>query len=194
MAASSGPEPAPAARLQAEVGRLLKSQVVDYRYTPGGWSVSARGVLTLAGGRTVFAKLGDVPDTARALRDEIGAYRLLGPRPFMPRLIAADPEVPVLVVEDLSRAVRVPPWTERSLRDFHRLCDELASTPAPAGLPALQSEIEGDGWERVALDPVVAGRVLPPAWLERNLPALREAQRNADAEGSSLVHTDLRSD
>lgn len=181
-------------RLRTEVGRLLKSRVVDYRYTPGGWSVSVRGVLRLAGGDTVFAKLGDVPDTASAIRDEIGVYRLLGPRPFVPRLIAADPRVPLLVIEDLSHAHRVPPWTAHALRDYRRLCEELASTPAPAGLRALKSDVEGEGWERVAADPAPAAQVLTPAWLERNLHELQEAQRRAHAEGSSLVHTDLRSD
>ncbi|MBO0708150.1 MAG: hypothetical protein J2P44_07280, partial [Candidatus Dormibacteraeota bacterium] len=165
MAASSGPEPSAVARLRTEVGRLLGGQVGEYRYTPGGWSVSVRGVLTLGDGRTVFAKLGDVPDTAGALRDEIGVYRLLAPRPFMPRLIAADPEVPVLVLEDLSQALRVPPWTARSLHDYRRLCEELASTPAPAGVRDLQSWIEGDGWEDVATDPRPAMHVLAPAWL-----------------------------
>lgn len=182
------------ARLCHEVGRLLGSRVIDYRYTPGGWSVSVRGVLRLAGGRTVFAKLGDVPDTAAALRAEISAYGLLGPRPFMPRFIAADPDVPVLVIEDLSHARHVPPWTGQTRGAFGRLCDALAATTAPAGLPDLEPEITGDGWERVGADPAPAHRVLPAAWLERNLPLLCDAQRQARTTGSSLVHTDLRSD
>ena len=194
MAASSGPEPAAVGRLCDEVGRLLGCRVIDFRFTPGGWSVSVRGVLTLAGGDTVFGKLGDVPDTASALRDEIRAYGLLGPRPFMPRFIAADPQVPVLVIEDLSRALRVPPWTVQTLDAFRRLCQELAATTAPTGLPALEPEVVDDGWVRVAADPAPAARVLPAAWLERNLPTLCDAQRQAHAAGSDLVHTDLRSD
>lgn len=194
MAASSGPERGSVACLRQEVARLLDAEVAGYRYTSGGWSVSVRGVLTLAGGRTVFAKLGDVPDTVSALRDEIRAYHLLGPRPFMPRLVAADPAVPVLVIEDLSRAGRVPPWTAGALRDYRRLCQELASTTAPDGLPPLEPEVVGDAWERVAADPAPARRVLPADWLDRNLPALRDAQRQARAGGSGIVHTDLRSD
>lgn len=167
---------------------------MSYRYTPGGWSISARGVVTLADGRTVFAKLGDVPDTVLALRDEIANYRLLGSRPFMPRLIAADAGVPLLILEDLSDAARVPPWTPRALDGYRRLCDELAATAPPAALHPLEGLIEGDAWERVAADTEPARRVIPAVWLEQNLPALLGAQRRARAEGSSLVHTDLRSD
>ena len=194
MEASSGPELTAVARLRREVARLLGTAVTGYRYTPGGWSVSVRGVLTLADGRTVFAKLGDVPDTARAVRDEIAACRLLGRHPFMPRLLAEDSAVPLLVIEDLSRARRVPPWTAPTLDDFRRLCEELGATPAPPGLISLDTEVSGDGWERVAADPTPARRVLSATWLERNLPLLLAAQRRARAVGSSLVHTDLRSD
>ena len=194
MEASSGPEPAAVARLRRDVARLLGTEVTGYRYTPGGWSVSVRGVLTLADGRTVFAKLGDVPDTARAVRDEIAAYRLLGRHPFMPRLVAEDSAAPLLVIEDLSRARRVPPWTVPTLADFRRLCEELGATPAPPGLISLDTEVRGDGWERVAADPTPARRVLSATWLELNLPLLLAAQRRARAVGSSLVHTDLRSD
>ena len=141
MEASSGPELTAVARLRREVARLLGTAVTGYRYTPGGWSVSVRGVLTLADGRTVFAKLGDVPDTARAVRDEIAACRLLGRHPFMPRLLAEDSAVPLLVIEDLSRARRVPPWTAPTLDDFRRLCEELGATPAPPGLISLDTEV-----------------------------------------------------
>jgi hypothetical protein len=194
MEASSGPEGRGVARIRREVARLLGTEVTAYQFTPGGWSVSVRGVLTLAGGQTVFAKLGDVPDTAHALRDEIAVYRSLGRRPFLPRLVAEDHDVPLLVIEDLSGATRVPPWTAATLNDYRRLCAELGSTPAPASLIRLETETEGDAWERVAADPIPASRVLPATWLERNLPALLAAQRQARAAGSSLVHTDLRSD
>lgn len=194
MAASSGPEPAGVERLRREVARRLGKEVVRYRYTPGGWTVSVRGVLTLAGGGTVFAKIGDVPDTARALRDEIEVHRLLGPRPFIPRVVLAEPDVPLLVLEDLDHADHVPPWTARTLDEYQRLCDEIGATEAPAGLIPLETEIVGDAWEAVAADPTAARRVLSAAWLEGALPALVAAQRQARAEGSSLVHTDLRSD
>ena len=196
MAASSGPEAAAVGRLRQEVERLLGTEVTAYRFTPGGWTLAVRGVVTLAGGQTVFAKLGDpnVPDTINALRDEIATYRLLGARPFMPRLVAADAEVPLLILEDLSRADRVPPWTARPLDHYRRLCDEMATTPAPEGLRPLAEMVDGDAWERVTIDPGPAHRILPAPWLDRNLPALLEAQRQAHTEGASLVHTDLRSD
>src|SRR5262249_38627697 len=80
----------------------------------GGSSGAVGGVAELADGRTVFAKLGDVPDPAAAIRAECAIYpRLSGP--FVPRLVAADASVPVLVIEDLSDATWPPPWTPAAL-------------------------------------------------------------------------------
>jgi hypothetical protein len=183
--------------LVQHVERLLGVPVVGWRpVVGGGWSVSVRGVAELAGGGTVFAKLGDVADTATAVRAECAVYPLLS-GPFVPRLVAADPAVPVLVVEDLSGATWPPPWTPELLAGLERLFAELAATRAPARLPALADCLRDTGaWELVAADPapLVATGVASAGWLERALPVLLEAQAAAPVSGDRLIHFDIRSD
>jgi len=183
--------------VRKHVERLLGVPVVGWRpVVGGGWSVAVRGVAELADGRTVFAKLGDVPDTAAAIRAECAIYpRLSGP--FVPRLVAADASVPVLVIEDLSDATWPPPWTPAALAALDRVFAELAETRAPHGLPSLGDSLRDTGaWELVAADPApfAATGVAPVAWLDRALPALLEAQAAAPTAGDRLVHFDVRSD
>lgn len=183
--------------LSAHVERLLGVPVIGWRPVDrGGWSVAVRGVARLADGRTVFAKLGDVPDTAAAIRAECDVYpRLSGP--FVPRLLAADPAVPALVIEDLSGATWPPPWTPELLAQLERLFAELAGTPAPAGLPRLADRVREMGaWELVAADPapLLATGLVSAAWLDGALPALLEAQASAPTAGDRLLHLDVRSD
>jgi hypothetical protein len=162
----------------------------------GGWSVAVRGVVELADGRTVFAKLGDIRDTMDAIRAECGVYELLS-APFVPRLLAADPDVPVLVLEDLSSATWPPPWTAELLAGLDELFAEVAATPAPAGLPRLGERLRELGaWEHVLADPgpFLASGIAGGGWLDRCLPALLEAQAAAPTEGDRLVHFDVRSD
>jgi hypothetical protein len=181
--------------IRERVERLLGVPVAGWRpVTGGGWSVSVRGVADLADGRRVFAKLGDVPDTVAAIRDECRVYPLLA-GPFVPRLVAADPSVPLLVVEDLSDATWPPPWTPRLLDALERLFEELAATPAPAGVPALADARPG-AWEVVAADraPFLGTGAASAGWLERALPVLLRAQAAAPVAGDRLLHFDVRSD
>lgn len=183
-------------RLRAHVERLLGVPVTRWRPVSGGWSVSVRGVLDLADGRSVFGKLGDIPETAAPVRTECGVYELVS-GPFVPRLLAADPAVPVLVVEDLSAAAWPPPWTPELLDGLDRLLADLAGTRAPAGLPHLADRLREMGaWELVAADPapLLATGAVPAAWLDRALPALLAAQEAAPTAGDRLLHLDVRSD
>jgi hypothetical protein len=183
--------------LSEHVERLLGVPVTSWRpVVGGGWSASVRGIAGLADGRTVFAKLGDLPETAAAIRAESRIYPLLS-GPFVPRLVAADPSVPLLVVEDLSGATWPPPWTPELLAGLDRLFAELAETRAPAGLPALAERIREIGaWELVAADPApfLRAGLAPAAWLDRALPALLEAQAAVPTAGDRLLHFDMRSD
>jgi hypothetical protein len=184
------------ARLRAHVERLLGVRVTGWRPVAGGWSVSVRGVAELADGGTVFAKLGDVPDTIEAIRAECGVYGLLS-GPFVPRVLAADPSVPVLVIEDLSAATWPPPWTPGLLAALDRLFDELAASRAPAGLDSLAERVVQIGaWERVATNPrpFAATGVVSEGWLDRCLPVLLQAQAAAPTAGDRLLHFDARSD
>ena len=183
--------------LRDHVERLVRVPVVGWRpVTGGGWTVTVRGVAQLANGRTVFAKLGDVPDTAAAVRAECSVYPLLS-GPFVPRLVAADPSVPVLIIEDLSDAAWPPPWTQEHLTALEGLFEELAATRAPAGLPSLAARVPEIGaWDRVAADPapLLSTGLAPAGWLDSALPVLLEAQLAAPTAGDRLLHFDVRSD
>jgi phosphotransferase family enzyme len=183
--------------IREHVERLVGEPVVGWRpVTGGGWSASVRGIAELAGGRTVFAKLGDLPETAAAVRAECAVYPLLS-GPFLPRLVAADPAVPLLVVEDMSGATWPPPWTPELLAGLERLFAELAATRAPAGLPRLADCLRETGaWELVAADPapLLTTGVTSARWLDRALPALLAAQAAAPTTGDRLLHFDVRSD
>ena len=141
-------------QLAAHVERLLGRRVLGWRSVPrGGWSIAHRGVFELEGGDNVFAKLGDVPDTIAAIRTECKLYPLLA-GPFVPRLIAADPDEAVIVLEDLSAATWPPPWTAALLAGLENLFVELAATAADPDLPTLANRLrEWGAWERVAADP-----------------------------------------
>jgi len=183
--------------LPEHVERLLGAAVMGWRpVVGGGWSASVRGVAELADGRTVFVKLGDVPGPIEAIRAECAIYPLLS-GPFVPRLVAADSSVPVLVIEDLSGATWPPPWTPALLAGLEGLFVELAATRAPAGLPSLAGRVRQAGaWELVAADrrPLLTTGVVTEEWLDRALPALLDAQAAAQTAGDRLLHFDVRSD
>jgi hypothetical protein len=183
--------------LAAHVERVVRLRVIGWRPVIGrGWSVAHRGVYTLESGETVFAKMGAEADTEAAIRTECAVYPLIS-GPFVPRLVASDPAVPVLVIEDLSAAEWPPPWTASCLESLDALFVELAATVADSQLPTLTERLRAWGaWERVAADsePLLTSRVVSAGWLEHHLPALLDAQNGASAEGDSLVHLDIRSD
>ena len=181
----------------AHVERVLGRRVLDWRpVTGGGWSIARRGVFRLEGGESVFAKMGAEADTDAAIRTECAVYPLLS-GPFVPRLLGADPAVPVLIIEDLSGAEWPPPWTSSGLVSLEALFAELGGTVASPELPSLSERlVQWPAWERVAADsgPLIASGVIGAAWLDRHLPALLDAQRGASTEGDRLLHLDIRSD
>jgi hypothetical protein len=180
-----------------QVERVLHRRVLHWRpVLGGGWSVARRGIFVLEGGQSVFAKMGAEADTAAAISSECAVYPLLA-GPFVPRLLGADPDVPILIIEDLSAAEWPPPWTPQRLAGLHDLFGQLAATVADPRLPALASRLgEWGAWESVEADPapLVGAAVVDLPWLERHLPALLHAQRRAGTAGDRLLHLDVRSD
>lgn len=124
-----------------------------------------RGVFELEGGDTVFAKMGTVPDTIAAIRQECRVRDSVD-GPFAVRVLAKDAEAAVMVLEDLSAAAWPPPWNKARLDAVAGLLGELAGTDAPRALPTLRERLKE--W----------GEYGDLSW----------------AEGTALVHCDVRSD
>src|SRR3954447_6537113 len=101
----------PTPELKDRVGRVLGDQPVAWTPVARGYTQAARWVVRLAGGTPAFLKIGTMPDTSAWLRMEHDFYsRMRGD--FLPALLGwEDGEAPMLVLEDLSRAIWPPPWS-----------------------------------------------------------------------------------
>jgi hypothetical protein len=166
-----------------------------------GYTTAERWRVTLADGRTVFAKVATNALTADWLRDEWRIYGAVRAA-FLPACLAWDPgdgeaAWPLLVLEDLSEAHWPPPWRPG---DVERLCaslEALAGTTCPPGVPDLEDlRSQLAGWELVAADPshFLSLGVADGAWLDRCLDRLVAAEAAAVLSGPSLLHVDVRSD
>ena len=105
--------------------------------------------------------------------------------------------VTALVLEDLSDAHWPPPWRDGDIAALRATLADVAGTPPPAGLPMLESMREElAGWPLVQDDPepFLALGLCSLEWLRRALPALLEAELEAELDGDQLVHLDVRSD
>lgn len=188
-------KPEPVARAE----RLLGGEAEWWVPVPNriGASNQERWRLRLADGRTAFAKAATHDDGARWLETEHLVYASVEAS-FMPRLLSFESgDSPLLLLEDLGEARWPPPWTPELVAAAKAALAELAATAPPPGLPAIAGvEALRDGWERVAADPepFLSLRLCSRAWLERALPALREAAAAARLAGDALLHVDIRSD
>ncbi|HEY7294158.1 MAG TPA: phosphotransferase [Dehalococcoidia bacterium] len=163
-----------------------------------GYTNNSRWLVTLADSRTVFVKAAVDAQTAGWLRIEHHVYATLN-EPFLPRMLGWDGDgaLPVLVLEDLSRAVWPPPWTPAAIGAVGDLLRAVAGTRPPPGLRQLAEQREAlAGWSLVERDPEPLLRLglCAPAWLDRCLSTLRAAADAAPLAGDALVHGDVRSD
>jgi hypothetical protein len=183
----------PARRLAALIGEPVTATAA----VSGGYTAAARWWVTLASGRTAFAKMGTTSTSAAALRDEAANYAILS-GPFMPALIAwqDDAEQPLLVIEDLSTGVWPPPWTDERVAAVRRALDELHAHPARLRPLAATDTSWSSGWQRVSEDPApfLGLGLTSDRWLEAALPALAEASAALRLQGDQVVHLDVRSD
>jgi aminoglycoside phosphotransferase (APT) family kinase protein len=154
-------------------------------------------VVQLADGRNVFVKAAVDELTADWLRAEYWVYSQIDAG-FLPRLHASGgDELPILVLEDLSFASWPPPWTVERVDAVLGTLREVAATPPPEGLDALEDRREDlAGWTDVARDPApfLGLGFVSPGWLEDALPALCAAEEACVLDGDALVHFDVRSD
>jgi Phosphotransferase enzyme family len=145
---------------------------------------------------SAFVKIGATERTAGWTRMEHRNYAAISGW-FLPRVLGFDDDGarPALALEDLSREVWPPPWTNERIGAVLEALAAIARTPPPAHLLGL--EIQWDAsWRGVERNPgaFLALGLCSPAWLERNLPALIAAADHAPLSGTSMIHLDVRSD
>jgi hypothetical protein len=170
---------------------------VEWRTADGGYTPAERWVVQTADGRSAFVKAAVDDLTAGWLRAEERIYEALR-APFQPALIGwEDGPRPILILEDLSAAGWPPPWDEDRVEAVRSALALVASSPAPSWLPRLaDSAMDLHGWRTVAEDPqpFLALGLADAAWLAAALPDLIAASDVFVADGSQLLHLDVRSD
>jgi Phosphotransferase enzyme family len=149
------------------------------------------------GGYTrAFAKVAVDEPTAGFLRDEHRVYAAVESS-FLPRFLGWDDdgERPLLVLEDLTEAHWPPPWRPGDVELVQEALDELHSTTAPQGLPALTMD-ELHTWHEVEADPgpFLGLGLCSAEWLDTALPELLAATDRCEVGGDAFVHLDTRSD
>ncbi len=149
-------------------------------------------------GLSFFVKAATTEPTAVFLRDEHAIYSGIAAT-CMPEMLAWDDagKWPILVLEDLSGAAWPPPWNPMRIDAVLRACAELASIEGPDWLPSWR-ELRDDfmRWRVIGEDPrpFLSTGLANHDWLETALPLLCAAEAAADVTGTSVVHSDVRSD
>lgn len=189
------------AHVRARIEELAGAPVARARSALGGFSPGLASTLTLADGRTVFAKAVGTdtgPGSADLLRRERANLTCLGALPFGSRMIATDDDgdwVVVLFDHVPGRAPRPSDPVERArmIRAFEEAAASLTPSPIAAETFAAACDHRLDQWNDAARGD--AGVQLDP-WIAANLDLVRTlASRWRDASaGASLVHGDLRAD
>jgi hypothetical protein len=149
-------------------------------------------------GSSAFAKVATEPLTVNWIRLEHLVYADVS-GPFLPSFLGwdDDDERPLLLLEDLSTGRWPPPWPRDGIGRVLDTLEALRSTSPPGWLTPLESwRSVLSGWTRVAKDPepFLTLGVASNGWLERNLPALLEAEASARLDGAEFLHFDVRSD
>lgn len=185
----------PAPHIVARVERLLGWSPETWRPVQGGYTPTARYAVA-AGTRSGFVKVATTPITSWQINREIAAYASISGR-FVPRVLAADPEpeTPILIIEDLSRAIWPPPWDDHQLGAVLDTIAEMHATPSTLAHGGLLIGREA-GWPEVAKnpEPFLSLGLVSARWLDSALPALIEAETACEFRGEALTHLDLRSD
>ena len=179
------------------MGQLLGGPVVEWRKADGGYTPAERWVVQMADGRSAFVKAAVDDLTAGWLSAEERIYDALR-APFQPALLGWDDGPrPILILEDLSAAAWPPPWDDKRVEAVRSALKRIAATPAPSWVPRLaESAMDLHGWQGVAEDPqpFLALGLASAAWLTAALPDLIGASEAFMADGSHLLHLDVRSD
>lgn len=182
--------------LRDRVAGLLGWEPDEWIACDRGYTPAARFIVR-GRGEAAFVKAATTKLTAELLNREIAVYRRLH-GPFMPALVAADadPDAPILIIEDLGTAAWPPPWTDATVATAIEAIDALHGAEADLGPYVGVHGTLGFGWATVADDPLpfLSTGIASADWLARTLPALIEAEAACTLDGSAPCHWDLRSD
>ena len=195
------------ARLRALVQERLGQPVAEALSQGGGFTDGFASRLLLADGSRVFVKAVSglrSPQVFSSYQQEIRVARALPEQVPVPRLrwVLEQQEWLVLAFDDIAGRTPQRPWQPEELRAVLAMLTTLATamTPAPAGLPKLDTTAGLDRdfsfWRRlVAADVGADPQVVSPGWLARSgdLAAL-ESDWAELAAGQSAVHFDMRDD
>lgn len=187
----------PPSDIVERVERLVRARAISWVKTKGGYSSAGRYRVKFDDSSSAFVKWGTDELTAGWLRDEYRIYSTLR-ADFIPALIEwEDAEHPILILEDLAGGHWPPPWSASQIEHVFDLLENVRSTQMPDEFPVLTRLGEGfNGWETIAEDPsgFLGLGIVSDTWLAHALPILLKAETEAQLEGGSLVHTDVRSD
>jgi hypothetical protein len=122
--------------------------------------------------------------------------------PFMPHVVgySLSPQLRgVLLLEDLSDAVRTPPWTAQQIDAVLRNLDLLHKTPKAMRprLPRMRdARAVADAWKHIAAnpEPALKSGVIDAAWWRRFGHTLAAMDGAAVLDGDALLHADIRAD
>lgn len=183
--------------LARRVARVIKRAPIEAVRVERGEASKQRWVVRFADGTSAFAKQGTSEQSGDSVRREHQLYSQL-PSELLPKAFGLDddPELPLLLVEDLSAAHWPPPWRARDVEQLLEALKQLSKLqPLPRGLPDLeQDRARYAGWLQVerAPKPLLGLGVCSREWLEAALPVLLMAQDLAILSGGDLVHGDLQ--
>ena len=164
----------------------------------GATSTAARWIVGEASPphRTAFVKIGATAVTADWTRIEARNYDALRGW-FLPTVLGYDDDGlrPTLALEDLSAAEWPPPWSDERVARVRDALEAIHATPPPGHIAARPWEHDAT-WDAVAADPgsFLALGLCSDVWLDRALPTLTHAARDAPLVGDTLIHLDVRSD
>ena len=191
------------ASVRGSVEAVLGGSVVTAVNQSGGFSPGLAARCRLDDGRTAFIKAVSPlqnPVSPEMLRREIEITAELPESWPAPSLLASldDGTWVVGVFDELAGRVPRTPWREHELRAVLAAMERLAALAEPSPLSRLATIADRlgndfSGWRRLAAG-AYAGRL--DAWSTRHVDRLAEWESTWEraADGSALLHADIRSD
>jgi hypothetical protein len=187
-----------AERIRMALGRRPTSLMP----APGhGAPSNRRWIARFGDGSSAFAKIAAFPYTAEWLRLERTNYDALTSRAYLPEVLGwhDDGAEPCLVLQDLTDAIWPPPWSATTVDAVLAALDAIGATPPPPGIDEVFERRLfriREGWGAMRADPTkaLALGVFDPAWFAAHVEALETAADQAELDGDTLLHADVRSD